>query len=146
MHSALFQSSLPVHRCDMYIILPSNQTVSRRNIHFSAVGTFLIISFLFRKPRNHILLTKSHPSFKAQFTYSSFTYSHIFPDPANWLWYLSPLSCQSTLYVPLLWFLAYRAVCLVNSDLGFFPLVGSRRAGTMSSLFLKVNTPDFSRR
>lgn len=59
---------LPVHLCDVYITLQPNQTVSQRSMHFSAVGTLLIIFSIFRKPCSPLLLTKSRPSFRAQLT------------------------------------------------------------------------------
>jgi hypothetical protein len=59
---------LPLHFCHVYILLQPNQTISQRSMHFSVVGTLLIIFFTFGKPSSHILLTKPHPSFKAQLT------------------------------------------------------------------------------
>lgn len=141
-----FPAILPVHFCDVYIMLQPNQTVSQRIIHFSVVGTSLTIFSIFRKLSSHLLLTKSHPSFKAQFTSLLIHISFlILPTGCDiyLLWALKALcmylSCGTLLILPYV---------LVICDLDFFPPQGSWRAGTTSSLFLKllkVNAPVSSR-
>lgn len=117
--------------------LQPNQTASQKSMRSSAVGTLLIVLSVFRKP------VASQPAFTDQIPYilqSSFhkpPCSHTLPNPTNWLWYLCPLSPQSTLYVPLRWHLVHSALCFGYLWLDFFPLLGSWRAGT-TSFFLKL--------
>lgn len=147
MQSRLFQPFLPVHLCDVYIMHQPNQTVSQRSVHFSVVGALLLIFSIFRKPCSHLLLTKSHPSSRAQLTSPLIHISFL----------ILPTGCD----IYLRW--ALKALCmhlsygtelilpyvLVICDLDCFLLRGGWRAGTMSSLFLKlleVNAPGSSRR
>lgn len=63
-----FPALSPQQLCDVYVTLQPNQTVSQRSVHFSVVGALLITFSIFRNPSSHLLLTKSHPSFKTRLT------------------------------------------------------------------------------
>lgn len=68
MQSGPSEPYLPVHLYDVYIMFQPNWIVSPRSMYVSVVGSLLMIFSIFTKPSNHLLLTKSHPSFEVQQT------------------------------------------------------------------------------
>lgn len=143
-----FSSHISRYTSVMYTLCFSqNQTVSQRSMHFSVVGTLLIMFSIFRKPHSHLFADKI-PSILQSSAHKPLIHISFLILPTEYDIYLS-WALKSTLYVPLLWHLAHSALCFGICDLDFFPLQGSWRAGTMSSLFLellKVKAPISSKR